>query len=113
MSALGGFSGVAPSLWCTIRGMAKDQQRAVIQNFNLAALTVTLLVYLGSGLFTREMATPAAVVVAAVPLASILGARVYTGLSDLAFRRLVLGLLTAAGVALLGAAVPALLAHTG
>ena len=57
------------------------------------------------------VAGPAAVVVAAVPLASILGARVYTGLSDLAFRRLVLGLLTAAGVALLGAAVPALLAR--
>ena len=111
MSALGGFSGVAPSLWCTVRGMAKDEQRAVIQNFNLAALTVTLLVYLGSGLFTRQMVAPAAVVVAAVPLASILGARVYTGLSDLAFRRLVLGLLTAAGVALLGAAVPALLAR--
>ncbi len=111
MSALGGFSGVVPALWCTVRGMVKEQQRAVIQNFNLAALTVTLLVYFGSGLFTRQMAMPAAVVVAAVPLASILGARVYTGLSDLAFRRLVLGLLTVSGVVLLSAAVPALLAR--
>src|SRR5262245_58804306 len=35
MSPLSGFSGLAPALWCTIRGYTKDEHRAVIQHFNL------------------------------------------------------------------------------
>ena len=38
MGGLGGFTGVVPTLWCTLRGFEKDVQRAVIQNFNLAML---------------------------------------------------------------------------
>jgi len=41
----------------------------------------------------------------------LLGARVYLGISDLAFRKVVLGLLTASGVALLASSVPVLLAR--
>ena len=32
--AVSGFSGLAPALWCTLRGYNKDEHRAVIQNFN-------------------------------------------------------------------------------
>jgi uncharacterized membrane protein YfcA len=38
-----------------------------------------------------------------------LGGRLYTGISDLAFRRLVLSLLTCSGIAMLVSSVPALL----
>jgi len=38
MGGLGGFTGVAPTLWCTLRGMDRDLQRSVVQNFNLATL---------------------------------------------------------------------------
>ena len=34
MGGLGGFTGVLPTLWCTLRGLDKDVQRAIIQNFN-------------------------------------------------------------------------------
>ena len=37
MGGIGGFSGVLPSLWITLRGWDKDLQRSVIQNFSLAA----------------------------------------------------------------------------
>ena len=36
MGGLGGFTGVVPTLWCTVRGFDKDRQRGIIQNFNLA-----------------------------------------------------------------------------
>ncbi|MGM3372219.1 hypothetical protein, partial [Escherichia coli] len=36
LSGIGGFAGPVPTLWSTLRGFGKDEQRAVIQNFNLA-----------------------------------------------------------------------------
>ena len=39
MGGIGGFTGVLPSLWVTLRGWDKDLQRSVIQNFSLAALS--------------------------------------------------------------------------
>jgi uncharacterized protein len=108
MGPLGGFTGALPTLWCTLRGFEKDQQRAVIQNFNLAMLTVTMLSYLASGQVTRAMWPSLAVVAPALLVPAWLGTRLYLGISDLAFRRIVLGLLTASGIALLAAALPRL-----
>ena len=39
MGGLGGFTGVLPTLWCTLRRYERDVQRTIIQNFNLAMLT--------------------------------------------------------------------------
>lgn len=38
MGGLGGITGAAPALWCTLRGLERDAQRAVVQNFNLLGL---------------------------------------------------------------------------
>jgi uncharacterized membrane protein YfcA len=109
LGGIGGFTGVLPTLWCTLRGMDKDVQRAVIQNFNLATLAITLAAYLATGVVTRAMWPMIAVVVPALMLPAVLGAKVYVGLSELAFRRIVLSLLTAAGLAMLAAALPQVL----
>ncbi len=109
MGGLGGFTGVAPTLWCTLRGYDKDTQRAVVQNFNLAIITVTFGGYLASGLITSSMVPMFAIVAPAMLLPSLLGARLYVGISQAAFRTIVLGLLTASGVVLLAASLPALL----
>jgi len=101
MGGIGGFPGVVPTLWCTLRGFDKELQRTVIQNFNLAALAATFAVYLASGAVTRDLLPRMAVVLPALLLPSLLGARVYVGLSELAFRRIVLSLLTASGVAMI------------
>lgn len=111
MGGLGGFTGVVPTLWCTLRGYDKDTQRTVIQNFNLSMLAVTMGTYLAGGIVTRDMLPYFAVVAPAMLVPSLLGARLYTGISEAAFRRVVLGLLTASGVALLASAVPRLLAR--
>jgi len=107
MGGIGGFSGVLPSLWVTLRGWDKDLQRSVIQNFSLVALTVTLASYVITGMASADMWPKFAVVVPALLLPSLIGARIYHGLSPAAFRRVVLLLLTVAGVAMIAAALPA------
>lgn len=110
MGGLGGFSGTVPTLWCTLRGFDKQAQRTVIQNFNLATLSVTMAVYLSTGLVTREMLPMFALVAPSMLIPSLLGARLYIGISEAAFRKLVLSLLTASGIALLASSLPRLLA---
>lgn len=110
MGGMGGFSGTVPTLWCTLRGFDKDAQRAVVQNFNLAMLSVTMAAYLWTGMVTREMLPMFALVGAAMLIPSLLGARLYIGISGAAFRKLVLSLLTASGLALLASSLPRLLA---
>ncbi|MBS0595544.1 MAG: sulfite exporter TauE/SafE family protein [Proteobacteria bacterium] len=108
MGGICGFSGVVPSLWSTLRGWDKDVQRSVIQNFSLSALAATFAIYVLSGVVTPEMWPRFAVVAPALVLPSMLGARIYLGLSAAAFRRGLLLLLSAAGLAMVAAALPAL-----
>lgn len=106
---IGGFTGAIPTLWCSLRQYDKDLQRTVIQNFNLAALAATMSAYLFVGAVTREMLPKFALVAPALVLPSMLGARIYAGLSPAAFRRIVLVLLTASGIAMLVSSLPGLL----
>jgi uncharacterized membrane protein YfcA len=103
---LGGFTGAIPTLWCTLRGMEKDTQRSIIQNFNLATLAFTMAMYLAAGTVTRDMLPMFGVVAPAMLIPTLLGARLYIGISETAFRKIVLTLLTASGAALLASALP-------
>jgi uncharacterized membrane protein YfcA len=109
MGGIGGFTGIAPSLWCTLRGFDKDAQRAVIQNFNLGMLAVTFATYLASGLVTAPMLPLFAIVLPAMLIPTLIGTRVYLGVSESTFRKIVLGLLTLSGVAMLVSSLPRLL----
>ncbi|TWO69007.1 sulfite exporter TauE/SafE family protein [Caenimonas sedimenti] len=109
LGGLGGFSGVVPTLWCTLRGWQKDEQRAVIQNFNLAMQVVTFASYLATGIVDASMLPLFAVVAPAMLIPVLLGARLYIGISEAAFRQVVLGLLTLSGIAMLASSVPVLL----
>ena len=109
MGGIGGFTGVVPALWCTLRGYDKDAHRAVLQNFNLAALAATMVALVLSGAVKADMWPKFAVVAPALILPSMLGARVYVGLSPAAFRRLILCLLSLSGVAMMAAALASIL----
>jgi uncharacterized membrane protein YfcA len=111
MGGLGGFTGVAPSLWCTLRGYDKDLQRSVIQNFNLAALSATMLAFLATGTISGDMLPRFGVVLPALIVPSLIGARIYRGLSPLMFRRVVLAVLCLAGLAMIAASLPATLGY--
>ncbi len=105
---VGGFTGPIPTLWCTLRGMARDAQRSVVQNFNLSMLAVAFALQVGSGNVGVAMLPLLAIVAVCVLVPVLLGARLYIGISDVAFRQIVLGLLTLSGLALLVASVPEL-----
>lgn len=109
MGGIGGFSGVVPTLWCALRRYDRDVQRSIIQNFNLSMLAVTMAAYLLSGTVTPDMLPMFAVVAPAMLIPAILGGRLYLGISETAFRRIVLTLLTLSGLAMLASAVPQLL----
>ena len=110
MGGIGGFSGVIPTLWCNLRRLDKDEQRSVIQNFNLTMQTVTLAMYIFSGIITRAMLPMFAVVAPALLIPTLLGTCLYVGISDATFRKIVLSLLTLSGIALLASSMPKLLA---
>ena len=80
MGGIGGFTGVATTLWCTLKGYDKAAQRAVVQNFNLSMLAVTMATYLATGIVTRDMLPLFAIVAPAMLLPAVLGARVYLSL---------------------------------
>jgi len=109
MGGIGGFTGTVPTLWCTLRGFDKDEQRSIIQNFNLAALVVTMGIYIAKNIVTAEMVPMFAIVAPAMLVPTLLGGRIYVGISEAAFKKLVLSLLICSGVALLASSVPQLI----
>jgi hypothetical protein len=89
LGGIGGFTGTVPTPVVHLARLERDTQRAVIQNFNLSMLMVTLLTYIGSGLVTTALPS-FAVVALAMLLPTLFGTRLYLGISELAFRRIVL-----------------------
>jgi uncharacterized membrane protein YfcA len=110
MGGLGGYTGVIPTLWCTLRGFDKGAQRGVIQNFNLATLSVTMATYAATGAVTPALWPLLPLLAVTILVPSLLGARLYHRLDERAFRRVVLSLLTAAGAAMLVSALPRVVA---
>jgi hypothetical protein len=108
MGGLGGFSGVLPTLWSTLRGYGRDLQRGVIQNFSLATLGAALAVQALGGAVTAERLPQMAIVAVALLVPSLLGTRLYHGLDAAAFRRVVLLLLSASGLAMLASGLAGL-----
>lgn len=111
VSPLGGYNGVVLSIWGSLRGLEKHDQRSVIQNFNLGMLAATMASYLLSGTVTASMWPSFAIVAPAMLIPTFIGTRVYLGISEAVFRQIVLSLLMASGLVLLGSALPNLLAR--
>jgi uncharacterized membrane protein YfcA len=107
MAPLSGFSGLAPALWCTLRGYNKDEHRAVIQNFNLIVLSATVVSNIYAGRLRPAMWRELLVVAGALILPAIWGSKIYVGMSAAAFRKTVLWLLVLSGFVMLTAALRA------
>ena len=109
MGGLGGLTGPAPALWAVLKGWDRDTQRSVIQGFNLGMQLLTMLTYLVSGTVTAEALGLFPLVALTVLLPTLAGVRMYRRFSDVAFRKVVLGLLAIAGVLLIAQSLPHLL----
>jgi hypothetical protein len=109
MGGIGGLTGPAPTLWCALRGWGPDAQRAVFQTFNLVMQGMVLALYAATGVVTVEAAGMFALILPAMIIPTVIGARLYRRFSAAAFARLVLVLLSLSGFVLLGTSVAALL----
>lgn len=100
-----GISGPAPTLWTTIRGWSKDVQRGVLQAFNLAMHTTTLILYAVSGRIPGD-AIPMFIIIAPVlALPAVLGVMLFRRLHAVAFRRLILLLLVVSGLTMVTSSI--------
>lgn len=106
MGGIGGLTGPAPALWAVLKGWDRDTQRSVIQGFNLGMQLLTMITYLVSGTVSAEALGLFPVVALAVLLPTFAGIRAYRHFSDIAFRKIVLGLLALAGVLLIVQSLP-------
>ena len=79
--------------------------RHLLQNFNLAALAAAFVGLVVAGAVKREMLPLFLLLAPALMIPSLLGARIYLGLSQQAFRRVVLGVLTLSGLTMVGASL--------
>ena len=109
MAPLSGFSGLAPALWCTLRGYTKDEHRAVLQNFNLVVLSATLASLVWSGRAHAGLLPQMGVVAGSLIIPSVWGSKIYIGMSPTAFRNGVLWLLVFAGVIMLASSLKTIL----
>lgn len=105
---IGGATGLAtilPTIWSTLRGWPKDEQRAVFQPVGVV-LFFTMAVWLG-GTGTIDGATLRLFLIGlpAVLVGTWAGLKLYARLDDQGFRRVVLVLLLVAGLALIAPAI--------
>lgn len=100
MGGIGGLTGPAPMLWCTLRGWDRDGQRAVFQSFNLVMQILTLATYVFSGTISARMVGIFAVMAPAAVVPTLAGVRLYGRISTARFQRLVLLLLLVSGALL-------------
>ena len=105
---LGGFAGLSgalPLVWLQLRGGSSDRQRAVYQPFNLIVLILAGIGMAVGGQVTRPVVSAAALCLPATLAAAWIGARLYTGVSQETFRKVVLLLLLVSGAVLLAQTV--------
>lgn len=102
---LGGLTmlhGVLPAIWCTARGMDKWRSRLIYQPYILfTGLYVMLMVGINVTVDLRRLASFLVVCLPAVVAGMWTGSRVFTQLSELLFRRVLLLLLVISGIAML------------
>jgi uncharacterized membrane protein YfcA len=106
--ALGGVVGVftampgaVPTLWCEFRGLPKDQQRAVVQPFILAMQVFALALLAATASIPPAVPRHFLIALPMLVAGSWLGLVAFRKVDDRMFRRAVLALLIASGLALI------------
>ena len=103
LCGLTGLPGFVITVWCQLRGWTKDVQRAVFQPVMLAAMVMTTIALSVSGAITAEIVKLYLLGLPALLAGLWLGFKLYGKLDDAAFRKLILVLLLASGLALIAA----------
>jgi uncharacterized protein len=101
ISGLTGLGGVAVTVWCQMRGGKKDELRAIFQPVLFATFVMTTISFAIAGTFTVETLKLYAFALPVLVAGIWSGFGLYGKLDDAAFRKVILVLLLASGVALI------------
>lgn len=101
LGGLTGLAGIVITIWCNLRGLPKDIQRATFQPVAVVVFATAALWLGAKGSFTPETARLFAFGLPFLLAGTWLGLKLFGRIDDATFRRIVLALLFVSGVALL------------
>jgi uncharacterized membrane protein YfcA len=100
LGGLGGFSGALPVMWGDLKGLRKDDARAIFQPFIIAMQAVATLGLIAGGFFGQESVMTLLAALPALGFGGWLGMRAYKVIPAAGFRVVLLGLLLLSGLSL-------------
>ena len=101
LAGITGLAGILITIWCTMRGWPKDEQRAVFQPAALAIFLMTAAWLVAKGALSGDTVQLFLIGLPALALGTWLGFKLYGRLDDAMFRKAVLVLLLVSGAALI------------
>ena len=101
LGGMTGLSGILVTVWCSMRGWSKDEQRAVYQPVLFASAIMTAIALVAGGAITVKVMQFFAIGLPVLGAGMLLGFALYHRVDDAMFRRIVLILLLLSGLALI------------
>ncbi|WP_426613050.1 sulfite exporter TauE/SafE family protein [Bradyrhizobium sp. McL0616] len=101
LGGLTGLAGIIITIWCNLRGLPKDLQRATFQPVAVVVFVMAALMLGARGSFTVETAKLFALGLPFLFAGTWLGLKLFGRIDEGTFRKIVLALLCVSGVALL------------
>jgi uncharacterized membrane protein YfcA len=101
LGGMTGLSGILVTIWCSMRGWSKEQQRAVYQPVLFASAIMTGIALIAGGAITVTVMQFFAIGLPVLGAGMLLGFALYHRVDDTMFRRIVLILLLLSGLALI------------
>jgi len=100
IGGLTGMPGALPTIWCDLHGIAKNEQRGLIQPFILIMQIVALAVLLPRVDWSSGMLLDLAISVPALAAGAAVGIMLFGRVNEVVFRRVVLTTLLVSGLTL-------------
>ena len=95
-----GLAGIILTIWCTLRGWPRDEQRTVFQPVGVAVFLMTGFWLGGTGLIGADTLRLFVIGLPVLFAGTWVGLRLYARLDEAGFRKVVLGLLLISGLGL-------------
>jgi uncharacterized membrane protein YfcA len=100
VGGLTAMPGAIPTIWCDLRGMAKDQQRGLVQPYIMAMQVFALILMVSRHTITTEALLNVTLTLPALAAGAVLGLVLFRRVSDRSFRSVALGVLAVSGLLL-------------
>lgn len=100
LGGIGGFSGALPAMWGDLKGLRKDEARAIFQPFIVLMQLAAAIGLVAGGFFGTESARMLLLALPALALGAWLGVKAYRVIPAEGFRVVLLGLLLLSGLSL-------------